>query len=288
MVDAEARDRVASLEALLEDVEAIPEAGARERALAAVQGLVELYGAGLERIVKTLSARDDAAEIADALAADELVSHLLLLHDLHPVPVEDRVRAALAEVRPYLESHGGDVDLVAVEEGVVRLRMDGSCEGCPSSTATLKLAIEDAIRKAAPEVEEVEADGVEQEQASPLLQIELSDALKAPAAPEWVAMAEVASLASGSTDVRDVNGEPVLFIRLRKDLYAYLSRCAACGASLEGAALADGCVECAACEARYDIRRAGRTTDGSDVQLRPVPLLHDDAGGVRVAVGAPA
>ena len=65
---------------------------------------------------------------------DELVSHLLLLHGLHPVSLGDRVLDALDEVRPYLESHGGDVELVGMEGPVVRLRMQGSCSGCPSST----------------------------------------------------------------------------------------------------------------------------------------------------------
>ena len=94
----------------------------------------------------------------EALDEDELVSHLLLLHGIHPVPIEARVRTALDEVRPYLDSHGGNVELVAVEDGTVRLRMEGSCSGCPSSAMTLKLAIEDAIRKHAPDVGEIEAE----------------------------------------------------------------------------------------------------------------------------------
>ena len=80
-----------------------------------------------------------------------------------PVPIEARVRTALEEVRPYLDSHGGNVELVAVEDGTVRLRMEGSCSGCPSSAVTLKLAIEDAIRKHAPDVGEIEAEDAEPE-----------------------------------------------------------------------------------------------------------------------------
>ncbi len=99
----------------------------------------------------------------EALGEDELVSHLLLLHGIHPVPIEARVRTALEEVRPYLDSHGGNVELVAVEDGTVRLRMEGSCSGCPSSAVTLKLAIEDAIRKHAPDVGEIEAEDAEPE-----------------------------------------------------------------------------------------------------------------------------
>ena len=111
-------------------------------------------------------------EDSQALAEDELVEHLLLLHGIHPTPLETRVRAALAKVRPYLESHGGDVELVAVDQGVVRLRLQGSCSGCPSSTMTLKLAIEDAIHKAAPDVEAIEAEGASAPEPAPtLLQI---------------------------------------------------------------------------------------------------------------------
>jgi Fe-S cluster biogenesis protein NfuA len=92
------------------------------------------------------------------------------LHGLHPVPVRERVIGALDEVRPYLASHGGGVELLGVADGVVRLRLEGSCHGCPSSAATLRGAVEEAIARAAPDVERVETEGV----AEPLLQIELA------------------------------------------------------------------------------------------------------------------
>jgi Fe-S cluster biogenesis protein NfuA len=136
--------------------------------------VVELYGAGLERIVEVVSARDDGS-LADALGADELVAHLLMLHGLHPVALEDRVLAALADVRPYLESHGGNVELVEIADATVHVRLQGSCSGCRSSQATLAMAIVQAIHKAAPEIERV----VAQEAPRPpqLLQIEWSSCL---------------------------------------------------------------------------------------------------------------
>ena len=70
---------------------------------------------------------------------------LLLLHGLHPLDLEARVRQALDKVRPYLRSHGGNVELLGVDEGVVRLRLEGSCHGCPSSAATMRQTIEEAI-----------------------------------------------------------------------------------------------------------------------------------------------
>ena len=159
MDDGQAREQVARIEGLLEEIEALPDATAREKASGLVEALLHLYGEGLARIVDLLSEREDRRELAATLSGDELVSQLLILHGLHPAPLDARVRAALDIVRPYLESHGGDVDLLGIEDGVVRLRLEGSCNGCPSSAVTLKLAIEDAIHKAAPDVERIEADG---------------------------------------------------------------------------------------------------------------------------------
>ena len=73
----------------------------------------------------------------------------------------ERVERGLEKVRPQLGAHGGDVHLVSVDEksGVVRLRLDGTCDGCPASSATLELAVATAIRAEAPEVREIAVDG---------------------------------------------------------------------------------------------------------------------------------
>jgi Fe-S cluster biogenesis protein NfuA/nitrite reductase/ring-hydroxylating ferredoxin subunit len=284
--DEEARDRVANLESLLEALEQVEDPAARERSTELVQALVELYGAGLERIVALLADREDSAELAEALSGDELVSHLLLLHDLHPVPLEERVRGALDEVRPYLESHGGDVELLSLENGVVRLRMEGSCSGCPSSTATLKLAIEDAIQKSAPDVAAIEAEGVVEEKPR-LLQLEVSEAVRPQRAWSQVA---VPALASGESALEQVDGEAVLFLKLMESLYAYRPDCPACGESLEDGAVEAGCITCPGCGRRFDVRRAGRSPDDAELQLEPLPLLDDGDGdgAMKVALGVPA
>jgi Fe-S cluster biogenesis protein NfuA len=166
MDDLMAGERVARVEALLDEVDGFDPA-ARDTATELVQALLDLYGEGLARIAA--GAPDAVAE----LAGDELVAHLLLLHGLHPVPLEERVRGALDEVRPYLAAHGGDVELLGVSEGVAQLRLQGSCNGCPSSAVTLKLAVEEAIHKAAPDIEGIEAEGAA-EPAPGLLQIEIA------------------------------------------------------------------------------------------------------------------
>jgi Fe-S cluster biogenesis protein NfuA len=165
------------IEALLEDLDAVPDGPARETATALVQALIDLYGEGLARVVGHVAERDDGT-LADALAGDELVAPLLMLHGLHPVPLAARVHGALDEVRPYLEAHGGGVELLGVEEGTVRLQLQGSCSGCPSSAVTLKHAVEEAIHKAAPDVAAIVAEDAPR--APALIQLEVYEACPAP------------------------------------------------------------------------------------------------------------
>ncbi len=150
------------VEALLDQVEHFPPPQ-REVATELVSELLDMYGEGLSRIVA-----------AGAIPVeDDLVAHLLLLHGLHPVPLQERVTGALDEVRPYLLAHGGGVELLGTDDGVVRLRLEGACNGCPSSALTLKSAVEEAVMRAAPDVERIEAEGATPP-APGLLQIEIA------------------------------------------------------------------------------------------------------------------
>ncbi|WP_370970116.1 NifU family protein [Amycolatopsis sp. cg9] len=127
-----------------------------------VHTLLEFYGAGLARIVEVVD-----RPVLDRLAEDDLVRGLLVLHDLHPRSTHERVAEALDKVRPYLGSHAGDVEFVGIDDGVLRLRLQGSCDGCPSSTVTAKYAIERVVREAAPEISDVVVDGVVADGAGP-------------------------------------------------------------------------------------------------------------------------
>jgi Fe-S cluster biogenesis protein NfuA len=133
----------------------------RERAEELVRVVVDLYGAGVERLLEIVA---DGGALTDetvaALAADELVAGLLVVHGLHPYGLDRRVEEALDGVRPYLASHGGNVELLGVTDGpdgaVVRLRLLGHCDGCAGSAATLRSAVDDAVTAAAPEVTRIE------------------------------------------------------------------------------------------------------------------------------------
>ena len=124
-----------------------------------MQAVLDLHGAALEQLLGHLEqAGEPGRAILDACAQDEVVSGLLLLHGLHPLDLEARVWQALEGVRPYLRSHGGNVELLGVNDGVVRLRLEGSCHSCPSSAVTMKQTVEEAILVKAPEVTAVEVE----------------------------------------------------------------------------------------------------------------------------------
>lgn len=282
---------------------------ARERSEELVRLVTDFYGAGLERLLDLVHEHgrlDD--EILAALAADDLVASVLLVHGLHPYSVATRVEQALESVRPYLGSHGGDVELLGItDEGAVRLRLLGSCDGCPSSSATLELAVQGAVEAAAPEITTIQveaAEGTTAEAAGPLVPVDalfsrLHDATpvngNADAGATWEPVPALLALESGGVERFTAGQLPVVACRIGPDLFAFRDRCARCERPMEGATLArrlgggsgDGVLRCSACRAHYDVRRAGACLDpeADGAHLDPLPLLAD---GASVSVAVPA
>jgi Fe-S cluster biogenesis protein NfuA/nitrite reductase/ring-hydroxylating ferredoxin subunit len=287
--DRELTEHTTRLQSLLGDIESIPDPSMRARTEEIVQGLVLFYGEGLSRLMEIIHEELDATTgppLMDALTEDELVAHLLLLHDLHPVPVETRVLQALEQVRPYLQSHGGNVELLGIEDGVARLRLQGSCSGCPSSTMTLKLAIEEAIARLAPDLDRIEAEGVTEPRPQPLAFLPTSEMLKAKPArtgPTWTPVNGPETLVAGDMQTVDIAGQPALFVKLDETLYAYTDTCPHCDRSLADGAMTGTALTCPGCNHTYDIRAAGRCIDTPDQHLEPIPLLVKD-GAIKVAM----
>jgi Fe-S cluster biogenesis protein NfuA/nitrite reductase/ring-hydroxylating ferredoxin subunit len=285
------------VEGLIRKIENLPDAAARTTALELVQALMEFHGAGLDRLMEIVAEAGDAGyAVFDKFAADDLVGSLLLLYGLHPLPIEARVTKALEKVRPYLDSHGGNVELLAIDDGTVRLRMQGSCKSCPSSSLTLKLAIEEAIYAAAPDVVSIEAEGVAEEPSvskSGFVQIGKSPAVSGSngngngnghaASDGWSDVKELASLAQSSVQMMEVSGRSVLFCRLGETFYAYGENCPGCGQPLHGAHLELTNLVCPHCRQQYDVIRAGRGLDQPNLHLEPFPLLFEQ-GRARVAL----
>jgi Fe-S cluster biogenesis protein NfuA len=145
-------ERVEKLAARLESA-GDPET--RTTALDLVQSVVELHGAALQRLVDSLARTPAGQQVLSEALENDLVSSMLLLHNLHPDDLETRVLRGIEKARPYLKSHGGDVELAAIRDGIVHLRLHGTCGSCPSSSVTLKNAVEDALFEVAPDIVEI-------------------------------------------------------------------------------------------------------------------------------------
>ena len=161
------------VEALLAELgsQAGPQVAATAEEL--VSCLVELYGAGLAEIVRLIRQDTDAGpRLMAKLAADPLVESLLLVHDLHPLPVEDRVRRAIEAVMPQLGPHAGEAVFAGLDEaGVVRIRLELSAHGRQAHLGAVQAAIEQAVADAAPDAGGVSFDVVTAAPEMPLLQI---------------------------------------------------------------------------------------------------------------------
>ncbi|MFJ5692318.1 hypothetical protein ACIP9X_00500 [Arthrobacter sp. NPDC093125] len=267
-----------------------------------VRQVADIYGSGLRRIMEILQDQgklDDAT--VEALAADSLVSGLLVFHGLHPRSLEARVAAAVDRLRPYLGSNGRDVELEGTSlDGVVRLKLFRTQPGGPPSSAPLKSELEAAIKTAAPEVTAVDVAVVEKTAGSPdLIPVDAlpvranNPADATPAAPwqdmsggTWEPIPEIAGLESGEVAAFLIGGYPVLACRTGQDLYAYRDFCPRCTGSMAGATLhratdiqaGASLLSCPTCRGHFDVRHAGACLEDKDLHLDPLPLLMQ--GGV--------
>lgn len=250
--------------------------------------------AELDTLVQTLEREGDERallllELVDAIhrPALELIARgetdhpvarmLLAMYDL--AEVDDAVLAeeALDSVRPYVESHGGQVELLAVDDGVVTVRMSGACQGCAASAMTLRRGIETALREHVPGFREVVAEQSGEEPPGPkLLQIE---DLRRPVFEDAGAPGK-----PGELRALDADGVSVLLANVGGEVYAFRNGCGVDGLPLEGGRLTgDGVLVCPWHNCAYDARSGKRIDEPGEAGLPVVPVALQD-GSVRVAV----
>jgi Fe-S cluster biogenesis protein NfuA/nitrite reductase/ring-hydroxylating ferredoxin subunit len=253
---------VAELEALVETLEREGD----ERALLLLQLVDAIHRPGLQRIA--------AGETDDPIA-----QALLQMYDIAPPDDEVLVEEALDDVRPYINSHGGEIELLGVSEGIVNLRMSGSCAGCAASALTLKRGVEEALRTHYPGFREVVAEEVEEKAAGPqLLQIENLRR------PVFTDAGEAGNVSPGEVQATELEGIPLLLANYQGEVFALRDGCPVDGNSLGGARLsAEGVIVCPWHNCAYDVR-SGRRVDGEEgagLTVVPVALRN---GTVQVAV----
>lgn len=294
------QERIESIEGLVRELENVSDPGVRSLSKRLVQSLMDLHGAGLECMLEIVDRRGDlGAQIIDEMCGNDLVGSLLLLYGLHPLDLRTRVLQALDKTRPYLRSHGGNVELVGVSEsGRVLLRLEGSCHGCPSSASTLRSTVEQAIYDAAPDATAIVVEGVAQDEVQGTAFVPVSNLApdgngtsshqivsSSPGRTEWEVVPDLEMLPHGTLLKQDVGGHAVLLCKLNEDFYAYEITCPGCGQSLEGGDLENAILACPVCRQRYDLVHAGRGVDISTLHLGPIPLLKEN-GRAKIAIAS--
>jgi Fe-S cluster biogenesis protein NfuA len=156
MENAEFQQHAQKVEQLVQRVTALSDEGARSTALELMQGLMDLHGSAITRIVEILADSGESGHSSlEKLGRDPLVCGLLVLYGVHPVPFETRVADALDRIAPKLRKQSGSAELLGIGETSVRIAVQGSGTGCHSSPDALKEMVEQAIREIAPEVTEL-------------------------------------------------------------------------------------------------------------------------------------
>lgn len=201
---------------------------------------------------------------------------VLAMYDLVEIDERVRVEEALDEIRPYVESHGGEVELLEIDEGVVHVRMSGACQGCAGSAITLRRGIEQTLRERYPGFREVVAHEPEQ-----LLQVEV------PSRPVFEPAGSLEDLEPGQMKAVELDGQAVLLVNVDAEPYAFHNACPAEPGrelALDGGRLAGHVLVCPWHNCAYDARSGQRVDDRPEEPgLRPVPVAVKD-GVVAVAV----
>ena len=263
------------IQQLVEKIEALPDSPERAMLAELLETVLSFYGHGLQRILNLLKIKaPEGKKALQELLADPGVSGLLLIHGLHPVPLADRLQQALDKVRPYMESHGGDVELVSLEDDHATLHLRGHCETCPSSTVTLELAVRAAIEEACPDLNGFEVQGLAPKPDS-------FQHVPA-AAPEWTRVEAATSLLEGGFIHVTTGSDPLFICKSGGQLYAYRDHCPACNLPLHLGELKGSVLTCSLGH-RFDVRRAGECPADPTLHLDPLPLLERD-GAVKVAL----
>lgn len=247
--------------------------------------LEAVHRAGLVTMVRRMREDDGSRAVLFELVDDPVVHLLLSLHEIiRPDPVTHANRV-LVSVRPQLQSHGGDVTLVRVEDGVAYVRLEGACNGCSMSSVTLRNLVQEALVEGVPSITAVE---VLPNEPSPTL-IPLEALRIGPARDGWAKLGPAADVPDGDLTVRTLTtdeGESaeVLVISVEHRLSAYRNECAHEAMPLDNAILdlGNGTLTCPWHGFCYDAS-SGECLSAPGAQLEQLPLRIDN-GDVWVRV----
>lgn len=232
------------------------------------QLVADLEQEGDERALELLQLVDAVhrpalARLAAGEAEHPLARALLAMYGLAPLDARAQVEEALDAVRPYVRSHGGEVELLSVDGGVVHVRMSGACHGCAGSAITLRRGVEEALRAGYPGFERVVAHEPETPPAPLLAIADLRRPVFSHAGPRPGPSAMAAAT---------VNEVPVLLVDVENEVFAFRNACAVDGLPLEGGRLTGSVLVCPWHNCAYDARTGERLDEQGGPGLSAVPI----------------
>lgn len=239
----------------------------RNKALKLRDAIDELTKDALIKLVRAVRSDERGRELlADALQMPEVYA-LFSKHEIIKPSLAHRVAAALESVKPYLQSHGGSIELAGIEGDVALVRLQGSCTGCSMSAQTLRQGVEEAVKSRVPEITRVQQVS---ETAVPGL-IVLEPMTKTGTEAGWVQGPPVDEIVEG----RPYAVDGAIVLRQAERLFAYRNECPHMGSPLDGGRVQGTVLTCPSHGFQFDIT-SGECVTASHVQLLPLPLRVED------------
>lgn len=277
---------VTRLDRLIRSFEEHPREDVRAQVLEMLGLIDALHRGGVARLVEALWA--GSPTVLEQALADPAVQVLLELYDLGSTeagPLE-QAEVALAQVRPYIESHGGAVEILDVVEGVVHLRLSGACQGCAGSAMTLKRGIEAALRTGFPgfqgmEVHEPTAPPTRTPPAN-FIPLQAVGAARPLTRPVFTSVGVVAALPPGTLQSVEVDGARILLCNVAGEVYAYRNACPGSDLPLDLGQLKEIAILCPWHNCVFDAR-TGKRLDGGEGRLDVIPVAIRD-GEIQLAL----
>ncbi|MAW81404.1 MAG: hypothetical protein CMI63_14295 [Parvularcula sp.] len=223
-----------------------------------------LNAAAFRRLIRSLQSVPGMSAALREAAGDEVVYAVLRRHGILKPSLFERIDQALEDIRPTLASHGGDVELVSVEDTAVVVKFLGACDGCPASALTFYGGVKKAIQDKFPHITEIRqakglggGEGVEY--ASPFANFQKEG---------WTQALALEAIGDGQTEIVEIDGESVLLTRLADKVTCFKNACAHMGMAMDGGEIAERIITCPYHGFQYSLE-SGECLTAPEVQLQP-------------------
>lgn len=204
----------------------------------------DLHKEALTRLIRRLKQEPAAVEALKEALGDEVIYAVLRRHNIVKPSLHERLEDALASVRPYLQGHDGDVELVSVTPpDTVEIRLVGSCDGCPASSLTLREGVEKAIHEHCPEITTInKARGSLNAKPAGVDTIKFVSPFARGADDGWRYACDLRDIPEGQVHLARIDGDEVILSRFEDRVTCFENACAHMGMPLDGGATDDDAI----------------------------------------------